>query len=167
MLHFIQRKLQPNKGQPLNDMSSKACNRPKARGEGSLFSPSSLWATQWMRGWLYDFLKVVFLNTGTDTHIHTCHIIIKCSSSLFLCRTLTSRTSRPAGVMGWLSALWCTPSFPPSLTTPLCCPPTAKTTLNWPLGLQSEWFLCICVPDMMIIMGFDQLQIYCNIDHVY
>lgn len=58
--------------------------------------------------------------------------------SLFLRRTLTSRTSHPAGVMGWLSALWCTPSSPPSLTTTLCRLPTANTTLNCPLEPQSE-----------------------------
>lgn len=59
----------------------------------------------------------------------------------FLGRTLTSRTSPPAGVMGWPSAPWCTPSFPPSLITTLCHQPTANTTLNWPSEPRSEWRL--------------------------
>lgn len=43
-------------------------------------------------------------------------------------RTSTSRTSRPAGVMGWRSVLWSTPSSLWSLITTLCTLQTTNTT---------------------------------------
>lgn len=64
---------------------------------------------------------------------------------MFFCRTSISKTSRPVGAMGWPSALWSTPSSPQSSTTTLCRPPTGNTTLNWPLGRQSEYmFMKVC-----------------------
>lgn len=107
-----------------------------------------------------------YRNPLTETHMHWSPTLLR----LFLCRTLTSKTSHPVGVMGWRSALWCTPSSPLSLTTTLCRQSTANTTLSWPLEQQSEWYqyiniriwrrcsfveVFLCVPDMMKSMQFN------------
>lgn len=84
--------------------------------------------------------EVTWVSQWNARSPHYHQIIFSSVFAVSVCRTSTSRTSRPVGVTGWLSALWCTPSSPPSLTTRLCLPPTAKKTLSWPLELQSEWY---------------------------
>lgn len=64
-----------------------------------------------------------------------------CFSEMFVdfpVRTSTSRTSRPAGAMGWLSAPWSTSSSRWSLTTMRWTAASEDRTWSWPSPPQSK-----------------------------
>lgn len=129
----------PIKGYPWNSVISRARQRLREAEQGEVCFSHHNYGLD--AGWGDSFMKLqqVTCLSFTSHCSPKCSILTHSSSLLPVLRTSTSRTSHPVGVMGWLSVPWFTPSFPPSLTTPLCHQPIAGTTLSWPLELQSEW----------------------------
>lgn len=129
----------PIKGYPWNNVISRARQRLREAEQGEVCFSHHNYGLD--AGWGDGYMKLqqVMCLSFTSHCSPKCSILTHSSSLLPVLRTSTSRTFHPVGVMGWLSVLWFTPSFPPSLTTPLCRRPIAGTTLSWPLELQSEW----------------------------